>query len=666
MRLSYKTLFVVFIALFSLNLQADTYTATLSGDWTTGATWVGGTAPPDTLTNGDQVIIPLSVDVNLVSDIAVNDAGSSIEVIGTLSSSSGHGLTVINGSLTGTGIIDVEHLEFQTNSTLLFTGTMDADDLILSSKQLGLSLITRVYDTLVIRNSDLTIQATGILNLDNDVVVMIENGSLLNSGGGLNLTGEADLIYTGSSNMAAAELDLSTISSVMIDMDNASDEVTLDGDMHVRDMLTIQTGTLNTSNNELTIDGDFWSSANGSLAFDNQGDLTISSDASLSSSIWFNGGTDTLDDLTINIAGNGQAQIESDVHVMGEFCLAAGTLAMHDQSLALYGDFQGFAQGHIATTDQSNLWLMTSGNVSGTLNFSDTANSVNDLMVDMNNDSIEIGSDVMIQGTLTLNSGNVANGDFNIMLAGTATMQGGSPDSYIQTSGNGWLTIAMNASDSKMYHMGTAEAYAGAMIELNGGSSDGNYSARVMNDVYAQATGGSNITASEPSVDKTWFVETDASGNVDLNLSLTWEGSSEVNGFDNTNAYISHYASGQWDAVASGSATANANGTFTLTRNNVTSLSPFAVFDENTSVGIDDPAQIYDLTIYPNPAHKELRVDMPVQKSLEAAVIGTQGRVLYEFDLQSGSNVIDISDLEDGSYFLKVEGSESMYGFVKH
>ena len=519
--------------------------------------------------------------------------------------------------------------------------------------------------TLIVRNGDLTLQTTGVIQMDNDVVLIFDDGNLLMTGGSLNLTGDANLVYTGTTDSTGSELSLSSISSVMVNLDNASDRLWLSGDLLVSDMLTLQNGTLNANNYNLTIDGDFWASANGNLEMGDQSDLTISSNASLTGALWFKGGSDTVHNLIINIANDGQAQIMSDLSVMGQLNLMAGTMAIQNQNLALYGDFNGTAQAWLATNDQSNLWLMTTGTASGWLSFSDTANQLNDLMVDMSNDSIMLGSDVMINGMLTLNNGNIASGSNNIMLMGTASLQGGGPDSYIQTSGSGWLTWSLNAGDTRMYPVGTMDAFAGAMLELNGGSSSGNYSVRAMDHVYAQGIGGSEITATEPAVDKTWLVQTNASGNVDANLSLMWDAASEVNGFDNQNVYISHYTGGQWDADATASATANANGTFSITRNNIMSFSPFAVFDENTSVGIEEVRNNIDLTIHPNPAHDVLRVDMPVQKSLEGQLISVEGRVLAEFDLESGSNSVDITDLQPGTYFLRVEGNKNMYSFVK-
>ena len=92
----------------------------------------------------------------------------------------------------------------------------------------------------------------------------------------------------------------------------------------------------------------------------------------------------------------------------------------------------------------------------------------------------------------------------------------------------------------------------------------------------------------QPVVDATWFVHSDITSNLNLNLGVAWSAAMEVNAFTNAAAYISHYTGGSWDATATAAATAQGGGMFSIQRTGLTSLSPFAVFNQNTSTNIEE------------------------------------------------------------------------------
>lgn len=81
-----KQLLFILAFIIHLPIFSATFTTTTSGSWTTGATWVGGTAP--TLTGGskqlsDDVIIETGHTVTLSSDLTVKN-GASLTIRGTL------------------------------------------------------------------------------------------------------------------------------------------------------------------------------------------------------------------------------------------------------------------------------------------------------------------------------------------------------------------------------------------------------------------------------------------------------------------------------------------------------------------------------------------------------------------------------------------------------
>src|SRR5690606_26421087 len=108
--------------------------------------------------------------------------------------------------------------------------------------------------------------------------------------------------------------------------------------------------------------------------------------------------------------------------------------------------------------------------------------------------------------------------------------------------------------------------------------------------------------ATESIVDGTWFITSSASTGLDLNLQLMWNANMEVNGFDRTNSYVSHYTNNMWDVMAGASATASGN-LYVMNRNNVTTLSPFTVADNNATLDVTNTvANNVAINVYPNPA----------------------------------------------------------------
>ena len=70
-------------------------------------------------------------------------------------------------------------------------------------------------------------------------------------------------------------------------------------------------------------------------------------------------------------------------------------------------------------------------------------------------------------------------------------------------------------------------------------------------------------------------------------MKLGWELAAEVNAFDRTNAYISHF-DGSWDEITSSAAVTGANSTYEITRMGITTLSPFSVADEDAELIVDE------------------------------------------------------------------------------
>jgi hypothetical protein len=142
----------------------------------------------------------------------------------------------------------------------------------------------------------------------------------------------------------------------------------------------------------------------------------------------------------------------------------------------------------------------------------------------------------------------------------------------------------------------------------------------------------------------------------------------EVNGFDRTNSYISHYTSGSWDASALASATTSGS-MHSMTRSNITSLSPFTVADNNSNLdlGINPVvANNQDIVLYPNPTSGILYFNTAAKPG-SIYISDISGRVLRTYTLDANRNHISVSDLPAGLYNIYFYGDNISTGkkFVK-
>src|SRR5690606_26705158 len=110
-------------------------------------------------------------------------------------------------------------------------------------------------------------------------------------------------------------------------------------------------------------------------------------------------------------------------------------------------------------------------------------------------------------------------------------------------------------------------------------------------------------------VNKTWDITAQSTVDVDLTIEAEWTTEMEVNGFDRSAAYISHYVDGAWDVATTAQAQTTTSGSFMLTRNGITSLSPFAVVNEDAVTAVENIAAS-EFEIYPNPAVNQAFINL--------------------------------------------------------
>ncbi len=186
-------------------------------------------------------------------------------------------------------------------------------------------------------------------------------------------------------------------------------------------------------------------------------------------------------------------------------------------------------------------------------------------------------------------------------------------------------------------------------------------------DVKANGTTGASASATQPLVNATWFVASSATAGVDVDMTVMWSTNMEVNSFNRAKAYISHYMNSSWDLYASSAATMSGS-MYSMTRAGVQSFSPFAVFDENTTLSVNGIATKMSANIYPNPATDVINVAVNGNNAtvVGAEIYNVSGQMVYNGTVQNNSS-INISNLPDGMYYIRLNSStaNSTYKFVK-
>jgi len=207
---------------------------------------------------------------------------------------------------------------------------------------------------------------------------------------------------------------------------------------------------------------------------------------------------------------------------------------------------------------------------------------------------ISNSSDVELNQNITVNSeldfqfngtgGKLFLNSSNLTLGSGATVSNSSSSYYVVSNGSGVMgKNAISTSGAFTFPIGTASSYNPATITHNAsGSAD--YTMRVCDGVRSDGNCSTGNLAVSDVVDKTWFYSTNSAATPSPNITLQWNSSNELTGFNRSNCQPYKYDSG-WVALgpitsASGSGPytfdilsfADANGTLTISSSSNLSL----------------------------------------------------------------------------------------------
>lgn len=603
----------------------------------------------------------LNTGSNLMLDVdakVVRNDGSMATSGGVFNSGGAYHVYYIGGSKT-TGIeinsMNMENvaISLDDNTAVL---TLGSDLIIHGDLQLNTGTLSVGANDLEI-HGNLNIQTGAMFSTTAASNVMIETSDALNSG----------LVFTSGS----------AVDQFSIDYSGTSGSVMLESSLNIAGELQLHSGTLSIeSGSVLTMNaGSLVRVMNGKLQ-SNGGtftgtasyDVEYMGDSTLHTGVEITGSG--LNDVAVNMT-QGEVIMDDDATIDGELELVNGTLDLNGNNLVLNGTLNQSIYSPVRGDMNSDLQLNITSVADDTLYFEGSGTDLQQLIVNLTGGGdLILGSTLHIYDELTLTSGSVMLMNDDLIIEENADITGYSDTRYVMTPYMGMLQMHVAASDPyKVFPVGTTSSYSPASIQQASGSASGNFMVKTFSGVFTGGTEntGFNSASSGSVVNRTWLVESDASS-INMNLKLGWMATSEVNGFDRNNAFITHYTSGAWDTQTSTSAVSGANSTYEITRTGLTSLSPFAVADEDAELIVDEN-ELLTINVYPNPCTDVMNVtyEGTNEHLYNFQVTDVAGRV---YDVaRNGENQMDVSGLSTGTYLLKITNTQtnklSVRQFVK-
>lgn len=512
----------------------------------------------------------------------------------------------------------------------------------------------------------LELMNTGTLNGTAGKFIDFRSGAFTNAG---QITVDSFAITSGTQFYSEGDITTKTFST----------NTTFTFNMHYQRSLSVQDAVY-ISNGALTFNGGTFQLPNGLIVLDG-GYIGINSGGKFqgnNADLLYKGASTTTGAEIFNITTNG-VEIAVDpgntvtlnnIHgtaINKYLKLTSGTLDISNNILNLApGCSYTRTNGAFSANSQSELLISCDTAINGPIKFAAGGNNLGKLQFANGSATAVIDNDLNIYQEFSI-------GDYKIDIRShKITMQ---PGFSIFASGKkGWVITEHGGSlsapieyPSKLqlkFPIGTDKHKANITVDVKGVYYTKAFTVGVKSGVLADGNSGMMISATQPVVDATWDLKYEGTDNLDLELTTYWDEQLERNGFDRQNAYISHYTNATWDTTATSSATKVPSGTslveYYIKRNNITSLSPFSVFDNKTQVSVNE--QLFteaNIAIAPNPTNNDAVVSMNLQKAttLSATITDVAGRTLYKLAathyITGKSNItLPTAELPSGTYII--------------
>jgi len=364
-----------------------------------------------------------------------------------------------------------------------------------------------------------------------------------------------------------------------------------------------------------------------------------------------------LNNIMVNyIANTNKVVLNSNASITGKLNMIKGKLDLNGKILALNGLISQNANAMFIGSSTSELDLNLTATSMDTLLFDNSNagnNTLGKLKINLADAStIMLNTKLMIANELSFVKGKMEliNGDLEVMPA--ASITGYDDTKYVITSDANSGVLIQNVISGSTYvtfPVGLSTNYSPAYVQQTSTGTTGNFSAKCHSLTTNQTWGVLKA------VNRTWMIEGAGVTTVNANVRFGWKAAAEVNAFDRTNAYVSHFTNSAWDMSAAASATAGVNSTFELSRLGLTSLSPFAVVENGAPLKVAELSKIIGVQMYPNPSKDVLNIKvLNSTDEYQYELIDITGRTLSSTSNTNSVNKFDVSGLGSGCYFVKI------------
>jgi hypothetical protein len=194
-----------------------------------------------------------------------------------------------------------------------------------------------------------------------------------------------------------------------------------------------------------------------------------------------------------------------------------------------------------------------------------------------------LGGNVLVNGGLQLAGAKLNLNTYDATITKGSSVQGADASSYVVTSNGGHLRQSVLSDNVEvLFPVGTAAAYLPVTLRQSAYRAEDVFSVQATGDKY-RSYGANDAGTGAPvelpeSVRPTWLVSEEVKGNANVSLKMQWNEADQTSDFDPAKAFVSHFVNGYWDRTATEvGAVPAAAGTYTISRSNITSFSPFTV-----------------------------------------------------------------------------------------
>ncbi len=421
-------------------------------------------------------------------------------------------------------------------------------------------------------------------------------------------------------------------------------------------ILTLGSGTLSLGTGAtIVVSGGTMTTSGGTLSLTNNYNVVYRNNSATTGIELMGSG---LTNVEIDVPSSSTITLNNDLNLKGMLTLTSGTLNTNNNDLFFTGaaDIAATGSGWISSTNGTNITFTSNGNTTGGLRFSSTGNTVNNLTINLsdNSKSIKLGTDLEVEGALSLQAGRLDIDNNDLVVRGSLT--GGSANSFVVTGDDGHLMLSVGAGASSMFHVGTRDNYAPAAIEGLNGSTTGMIGVNVHKGVYAGGTinTGANLATNQPLVNATWHLAASNTASINVNVQTMWSSDMEVNGMARSKVYLSNHTGGAWSNNGTSAATTEPNGMYAAKRNNVVSDGAFAVFGEDANTtSINTVAIKEQVFVYPNPAQNVLNFNGAYNK---ARIYNLNGNLVSTTNVVNNS--VEVDQLPAGNYTIFLQGQD--------